>query len=378
MLFSGGSGSDLSGGLDAYGSNSTLFSIVGGLATSTSQVSWCLYRRSQNPEVERVRVTSHAALDCWLKPNNFFTGQEFVETFQQHLDLVGEAWWVVYRVGRGKGLPLEMWPVRPDRMEPVRHPTKYITGYTYTSPDGEKVPLELGEVIFIRMPNPADIYRGMGPVQTLLTDLDSARHSAEWNRNFFRNSARPGGVIEVPTSLSDPDFNRLRDRWNESHRGVSAAHRVAFLEHGSFKPISFNMKEMQFTELRSLSSEIIREAFRFPKPLLGSVDDVNRAVAEAMTTIYAQWLIVPRLVRIRAALNNDLLPMFGGSDLEFDFESPVPADRAADDSERTSRAQAYSTLVAAGVEPEDAASVVGLPPMRMRALTTQPQEEVPA
>ncbi len=46
--------------------------------------------------------------------------------------------------------------------------------------------------------------------------------------------AEPGGIIEVPTPLSDPDFDQLRDRWNEQHRGVANAHRVAILEHGKW------------------------------------------------------------------------------------------------------------------------------------------------
>jgi HK97 family phage portal protein len=374
-LFGGHDGGVDVKALDTMGVNGTLFAIVGGLATATAQVDWHLYDRPADPEAERTRM-SHASEIVWGKPNDFFTRQEFVETVQQHLDLVGECWWVVGRLG---GLPYELWPVRPDRMAPVKHPTKFISGYVYTSPDGEKIPLKVDEVIFIRMPNPADIYRGMGPVQALLTDLDSARYSAEWNRNFFVNSARPGGVVEIPTSLQDREFNQLVARWNESHRGVSASHRVAFLEHGKYQQVGFNMRDMQFAELRALSGETIREAYRYPKPLLGSVSDVNRATAEAMSVIHANWLIVPRLERIKAALNNDLLPMWGkGTErrMEWDYASPVPADREADDKERASKASAFATLVAAGVEPEDAAVVVGLPPMRQRVVTTaQPEPE---
>jgi phage portal protein BeeE len=107
-------------------------------------------------------------------------------------------------------MPLEMWPVRPDRMRPVADPKKFCVGYEYVGPSGEVVPLGLDEVIFERRPNPLDPYRGLGPVQTILTDLDSSRFSREWNRQFFANSAEPGGILQVTKRLSDTEFNEAR------------------------------------------------------------------------------------------------------------------------------------------------------------------------
>ncbi|KKK81335.1 hypothetical protein LCGC14_2814460, partial [marine sediment metagenome] len=59
------------------------------------------------------------------------------------------------------------------------------------------------DVVQLKMPNPLDPYRGMGPVQSILADLDSERYSAAWNRNFFINGAEPGGIIEVDRRLDD-------------------------------------------------------------------------------------------------------------------------------------------------------------------------------
>lgn len=349
----------------------TLFAIVHKTSNATSLIDWKLWRKAPSGRAEdRTEVTQHQALRVWQKPNDFFTQQLFTETFQQHLDLTGEAWWVIERDPRAP-VPLGIWPVRPDRMVPVPDPQEYLSGYVYKSPDGEKVPLGVDEVIQLRMPNPIDPYRGMGPVQSILSDLDSTRFGAEWNANFFRNSAEPGGVIEVDEELDDDEFRRLSMRWNEQHRGVNAAHRVAILEGGmKWVDRKFTMRDMQFVELRDVSREVIREAFGFPKPMLGTVEDVNRANAEAGELVFARWLLLPRLERIKQALNSMFLPMFGstGMGVEFDYqaENAMPEDREADDRERESKANAYKTLVDAGVDPADAASVVGLPAMRQR------------
>jgi HK97 family phage portal protein len=356
------------GQMAAMGSVGTLFAIVSRLANATSQVQWHLYRKAPpgTPPEERVEVTRHLALDVWTKPNAFYTRQELVESVEQHIDLTGEGWFIV---AKNRNLPMELWPVRPDRIAPVPSPTDFLAGYVYTDPDGAKIPLAVDEVIQIRVPNPLDPYRGMGPVQSVLADLDSSRYSAEWNRNFFLNSAEPGGIIQVDKRLSDEEFDEMTTRWREQHQGIAQAHRVAVLEQGTWIDRKFTQRDMQFTELRQLSSEMIREAFGFPKPMLGTVEDVNRANAEAAEVVFARWLIVPRLERFKQALNADFLPMFGGAaaDLEFDYDSPVPEDELLEQTERTSKVNAYVALTDAGVEPEDAADIVGLPQMRHKA-----------
>jgi HK97 family phage portal protein len=365
-------GADAEAQMRAMGSVGTLFGIVNRTSNATAQVDWHMHRRSPGSVCDLcdctgvTLVTEHLALNIWRKPNDFMPRQEFVETFQQHLDLVGEAAWVIARNPALRSIPLELWPVRPDRIAPIPHPTDFISGYEYTSPDGRKVKLALDEVIQLKMPNPLDPYRGMGPVQAVLTDLDAVRYSAQWNRNFFINSAEPGGIIEVEKSLDDKEFDELSARWNEQHRGVANAHRVAIIEQGKWVNRTFTMRDMQFAELREVSSKVIREAFGFPKFALGDVDDVNRATADASRVWFAEYLTVPRLERIKAALNFDFLPMFGstGKGVEFVYTSPVPEDREANNAERASKATAYAELVQAGVHPDDAALVVGLPPMR--------------
>jgi len=348
----------------AMGSVGTLFAIVERITTGYSQVDWHLYRSAKSGRDEdRVEVTSHPALDLWNQPNPFMTGAQFREATQQHEELTGEQWWIPAHDDRF-AFPRELWFARPDRMTPVPDPEEFLSGYLYSSPSGQQVPLGVDDVIMLRRPNPLDPYRGWGPVQTILADLDSSRASAEWNANFFRNSAQPGGIVQAEQRLSDDEFNEFRDRWNEQHRGVSNAHRIAVLENGlKWVDRSFSMNDMQFVELRNVGREIIREAFGFPKPMLGTVDDANRANMEAAETIFAKWLVRTRLRRTRQALNTRLLPMFGrlGEGLEFDFDDPVTGDVEMESKQLTAQANAAAALVTVGFEPKGTLSAVGLP-----------------
>lgn len=344
----------------------TVHAIINRSAKALAGVEWHLYRKAASGRKEdRTEVTSHAALDVWNHPNPFHTRETFVEAGAQHKGLTGEQWWVIGRNPRSP-LPLELWTVRPDRMQPVPHPTEFLSGYMHTGPDGQQIALRREDVIFICTPHPRDPYRGLSPIQPLLTDIDADRYSKEWLRNFFLNSAEPGGIIEVPGILSDPEFDQLRERWNEQHKGVANAHKVAILEHGQWKDRTVSQRDMQFVESSAASREVIREGLGFPKPMLGTVDDANRANMEAAEVMFSRWTLVPDLQALRGALNHQLLPLFGkdaARTLEFDFDDPTPADRELDSKELLSKAQAVKVLIDAGFAPESVREALGLPEM---------------
>jgi HK97 family phage portal protein len=262
-----------------------------------------------------------------------------------------------------------LWPVRPDRMEPVPDRDSYLKGWVYTAPDGrEKIPLLPHEVIYNKYPNPLDVYGGLGPVQTVLTEVEASRYAGEWNRNYFANSAEPGGVIQVDHNLDDDEFDDLVERWRESHQGVSRAHRIAVLEGGqTWVPNSHSQRDMDFVNLRSDSRDAIREALGMHKVMTGVTDDVNRANAQTGEEVFANWKVVPRLDRWRDVLNFQFLPLFGstGTDVEFDYIYPLPANREQDNAELTAKSAAALSLIQAGYDPHDVLEVVGLPDMDM-------------
>ena len=274
-------------------------------------------------------------------------------------------------------VPLGLWPVRPDRMTPVPDRDRFLAGWVYTAPDGrEQVPLLPTDVIFARYPDPEDPYGGCGPIQSVLTDIEAAGYAAQWNRNYFINSAEPGGVIQADHSLSDEEFNEFVDRWRDTHRGVARAHRIALLEAGmTWVPNHSGMKDMDFANLRGVMRDIIRESLGMHKVMTGVTDDVNRANAQTGAEVFSAWKVDPRLKRWRNVINSQFLPLFGatGNGVEFDYVYPMPENREQDNLELTSKSNAALTLVTAGYDQHDVLAIVGLPDMKVGlTLTTQP------
>lgn len=355
---------DMATQIAAMGAVGTLFGIVHKTSTGTAKVGWELVRRrSRNPNKgEPVPVERHAALDLWDRPNPFQARQEFVETIQQHIDLTGESWWVIAYSDLAAGLPLELWPVRPDRMAPVPHPTEFISGYVYRGPEGQLVPLGLNEVIQVKMPNPGDPYRGMGPVQSILRIADSQKFGVEWNRNFFINSAEPGGFVVFRKNLSDKEFKQWQERWREQHHGVAAAHRVGVLENAEWVERKMTQRDMQFAQLVDVSRDMMREAFTIHKASLGLSDDVNRANAEAARWLFAEDILIPRLDRIAGAVNQKLLPLFDADPmLEFRYQDPRPKDEAAEREDIQARVEMAMAFIDHGADWDQTLEAFALP-----------------
>lgn len=372
--------------LESQSATATLHGVTKKLANATGAVEWTLDRKPARPGDEPTPLTggraqNAAPLRVWNNPADdapHITARYFRTAAVQHYDLCGEFWWVVLRIA---GVPVQLWPIRPDRIAPVSTPTRLVAGYVYTSPDGEQVPLEVDDVICAIDPSPTDPLRGSSPIGALASDLGQASAQAAWQQAMYRNAAQPGGIIKVGKKLGDAEFDELVERWNMQHKGVQNAGRVAVLEgeNADFIPLSYTQKDMQFVESRGLTRQAIFDAYGFPKFGIGDVDDVNRASAEASMAMFAQTLIVPRLDIMRTILNTRFLPMFGSawSGYEFNYADPVPEDAEGERAELTAKTSAFKTLIDAGVNPDDAAEICDLPPMRMTP-KPEPQPAAPA
>jgi HK97 family phage portal protein len=351
--------------LMTYGQDSVVWSIASRLAEKVGSVPWKLWQRAASGKIEdRKQVTSHAVLDLLAKPNDFQSLSMLIEQAQIHFELVGESD-VILGFFENVAYPLDMWVLRPDRLTPVPDMDRFLAGWVYTSPDrAQRIPLDNRELLRVVRPSATDAYRGQGAVQALLRDLDAQRFTKEWQAAFFENSARPGGIIKIDRHLNDEQWRQMNQRWRESHQGVGKAHRVAMLEHGAdWVETQLSMRDMQMVELDNASRDKTLTAFGMPKSMLGIVEDVNRANAEAGQYLYSSEMIKPRLDRWRSTFNHSLLPLFGTGvrSLELDYEDPTPANHEAELQELDVKARVVVTLVGAGMDASKVLEMVEWP-----------------
>jgi len=322
-LLTGAGAASRSSTLGKMGDSAWLFAIIDRIASSVAAAEWQLWR---GPESDARKVLDHPLLRLWDQPSTRIPRMQMLEQAGQHFELVGEQWWAILRDGRG--VPVELQLLRPDRMHPAAgadgEPAwEYRIG-------NDRYPLEVSDVMPVIRPHPTEPRRGIGVVQSLLVELGADKAAAEFTAAFFQNSAEPGGIVTVPHEVDDEEFRRFADRWRLGHQGASNARRVAFLDNGyAWSAQNVSHKDMEYAALRRLTRDFVLGAFGMPPSAIGVVENVNLANAAAGMELFARWIVLPRLRRIRAALNMFVASQFPG-DLRFDFVNPVPDNRELD------------------------------------------------
>lgn len=351
-LFGAGPGS-VSSQLNLTTAETTLFSVLDLISEQVSSTPWWGQRpeppgREQDTEPVMVTAEESLAVKLWDTPNTFMTREHVMKLMTWHYAAVGEGWAVMRYADAARTIPVSWWPVRPDRMFPIPSPDKFLAGYMYVGPNGEKIPLDLNQVMRLTNPHPTDMHRGIGVVQTLGRATDLAFTSQEWIAAFFRNDATPGGIIELPDGLEDGEYRKLVKKWNEQHRGVNRAHRVAILEYGKFVPRGTSPKDMEFKELRTLSRDQILEGVRVHRHMLGASDDVNLANAQAAQSSFDRTKTEPYLNKWKGFADRVFRPKFGepGKRVELCYKSPIEQDAAEEREDTTARVDNAVKLIA--------------------------------
>lgn len=276
-----------------------------------------------------VNVQNHIASSTLSDVNPFMSSSDLLVATQSYLELEGNAFWYLPK-GKLTRKPAEIWPIDPSRVYVVKSGTNFIGGYAVKNERGEDVPFSVDEIIHFKRFNPLNRYRGMGTVQAAALAIDIDTYSAQWNRNFFFNSALPSATLETEGTLTAEQYTRIKAEWESRYKGVDNAHKLAVLQGGlHFNPISISQKDMEFLEQRRLSRDEILSIFRVPKSVLGITEDVNRANAEATEYIFAKRVIRSRMQFIVDRLNEFYIPLFGEDQrkLRFTYTEPVPKDR---------------------------------------------------
>ncbi len=238
-------------------------------------------------------------------PNPLMTSMAYREALVGHIELWGNHYSYIERNNGGRVVGL--WPLRPDHMADIKRVDTYRLEYLYRLPSGEPRILSQAEVLHIRGLSHDGII-GYSPIQQAREAIGLAQAGEEYGARFFGNNSRPDGVLEAPGKIGDP--KRLKELWEEAHRGLENAHRVAVLEEGvKWAAIGIPPKDAQFLELRAFQLNEIARLFRIPPHMVGDTEKSTSwgTGLEQQSIGFVTYSLVPRLVRIEQQLHKDLL-----------------------------------------------------------------------
>lgn len=243
------------------------------------------------------------------EPNPEMTSFIFRETLMSHLLLWGNAYAQIIR--NGKGEVVGLYPLMPDRMQVDRNETGNLV-YTYTKYYDEvgakhafeQITLPAYQVLHI--PGLGfDGLIGYSPIAMARNAIGMSMAAEDFGATFFANGATPGGVLEHPGIVKDPE--KLRESWHAQFSGRNS-HNIAVLEEGmTFKPMSIPPEEAQFLETRKFQIDEIARIFRVPPHMVGDLEKSSFSNIEQQSLEFVKYTVGPWVARWEQSLSQALL-----------------------------------------------------------------------
>ena len=146
---------------------------------------------------------------------------------------------------------------------------------------------------------------GYSPIAMAKNAIGLSIATEEYGAKFFANGATPGGLLEFPGTVKNPDA--IRESWNKGFSS-SNSHKIAILEEGMhYTPISISPNEAQFLETRKFQIDEIARIFRVPPHMVGDLEKSSFSNIEQQSLEYVKYTLEPWIVRWEQALNRALL-----------------------------------------------------------------------
>lgn len=310
--------------------NGWVYACVRAISESVAQVELELYKikKGGKNDAEYEEIDEHEVLDLLHSANPHQTGYELMYTTAAHLELTGNAYWLLDGVSNDKSKPTAIYTLNPKYVKVIKAPLpEFITGYEYEV-NGKKSIYKPYEIIHLKYPDPNDAYEGIGTVQAIAQWIDAENYSTEVNRQYFVNGARLSGLLKVKQALDSNMLDYLRKSFERVYKGSENAYKVGILPQDTeYQELGNTPKDMDFANLQITLRDKILAGFRVPKTILGAAEsETNRATAETAAYVFAERTVKPKIKMIVRQLNEKLLPRFG-SDLVLDFEDPTPENK---------------------------------------------------
>lgn len=252
-----------------------------------------------------------------------------ITTYKQ---MFGEAF-VYVNVMENSRQPYDRLLLYPNRVQVFADDNGKVIGYKYTTAKGQQIPLELDEVIHFKYFHPSNHLRGYGPLQAAGLYVDAERNTVEYVATFIENNATPSGIIVLPAETAAAQFDTFAQQWRNRYGGLKNAGKTAIVQADGvdFKQISSTLKDMQLTELKTMSRDDILGVLGMSKHMLGIADEggLGRATAETHEYIFAKRILEPELSDDANTLTEAFkryFPREAGT-WRIGFDDPVPEDK---------------------------------------------------
>jgi len=257
------------------------------------------------------------------KPEPGVMMREWVERWCLHMLLGGEAWAEIIR-GQ-QGVPIAMQLLQPDRLIITENDLK-ITDISYSDlgTQGQRT-LMLDDLQCWKFPNPIRPERGISPLVSSGNAIMAELQSAEYLEAFFRNAARPSGVLTIPTAVTPSMYQRVAEQLRQSFSGKNAHRPMVFGQDAKWTTIASSHRDMELSQVRMDQAKQVAASLGVPPFMVGIFEPKFENYRASVESFWLETL-VPILRRLCGGIENILSASNPELEVEPDL-SKTPAGR---------------------------------------------------
>lgn len=343
--------------------NGWVYANVSAIARGVGGIELKVYKpRIVGGQIDYMEIDTDPMLDVLERFNSMISQTDGFYTTAAHMELAGDAFWLLD--GKGRNIK-NIYILEPDKITvnfDMSPEGIQITSYNYKNTiDGQVVDVNYtpDQIIHFKVPDPANPVRGKSVVQAASDIIDIDNMAEEYNKQLFIRGAIQKFVLSTDKAITEDDMKRLEMKLQKNYSGVANSHKTLILQ-GGLKPekITDTNRDMEFSIQQQWARDKITNLFGNNKAVLGIVEDVNRANAEATIDQWLKQTIKPKMQRICDTLNEFFVPQFNNG-LILTFEDPAPENKQ----EQLAELQTYYTN---GTRPmvslNEAREMIGLEP----------------
>jgi HK97 family phage portal protein len=239
------------------------------LAGDVAKIPLDVYRRLGNGGKEA--IADHYLHRLLREPNNWQDGFEFKEMLQASLVLRGNGYAVTVRNGRG--VPMYMVPIHPDRVGLFEAPSGEY--FYYVTRNGlhemamlreQPLMIPAENMFHIRWLPMWNSLLGSSRLSLIRQSVGLSIALEEHEARFVGQGARTSGVLSTDQKFANKEVREdLREAWQKLQAGPRNSGAVAILEQGlKWQPLGLSMVDSQFIESRNFQLRDVARAFDVP------------------------------------------------------------------------------------------------------------------
>ena len=338
--------------------------IVSGALAS---IPWQVVVRTEQGEIEFPQHPIYRMLS--VSPNPEMTPVVFKETMISHVLKYGNAYAEIVRDQGGR--PVEIYPIPPDRVEPIRDDFGDLY-YRVTQAQDAQVIISPNDIFHV--PGLSwDGVKGYSVFEVAAQNFRTAARIDHWTGKYFRDAMNPSGVITAPAEL-ELSPAAMENMFQSFKRSIgSNAHRPFVAAQGmDYKPISHTPEQAQFLETRLFIVREMCRLFGVPPYMVFASDAEPRANVEQQNREFMNQTLMPLGTKFEQEANRKLIMFPKTYQIKIDYKSYTRGDNE-------SRVKYYKDMRAMGAMTiNEVRRLEGLPAVDERGdkLTMQAQYRV--